>query len=112
MTPEDYKQRYNILTDNYNHSVRNLELDYVRQCSIAKVGDVIEATYGEKIKVNEVNIGMRWNGGHSTPPPICYIGVWLTKKGEPNKRGETRCVSESQIAKVNGEIPNGCKQNN
>lgn len=103
MTPEEYKQRYDILTDNYNRSVRNLELDYIRQSSIAKVGDVIEADFGLKIKVNQVTIGVRWNCGHSTPPPISYIGLWLTKKGEPNKRNEPRCINETQVIKVNDE---------
>lgn len=102
MTDEEYKERYKILTDNYNQSVLNLEKDYVRETSIAKVGDVIKETYGKSIKVESVRIGMRFSPTHQTPPPINYIGVLLTKKGVPNKRGEKYCMNEKQIVELNG----------
>lgn len=109
MTAEEYKERYKILTDNYNQSILNLEKDYVRETSIAKVGDVIKETYGKVIKVENVRIGMRFSPNHETPPPINYIGVLLTKKGEPNKRGEKYCISETQIAELNGVAINNSK---
>ena len=99
MTKDEFDERQAKLRFEYSCRKTAIEEEYVSANRVAKPGDIVCDNFGKSIKVNEVRYSM-YSGKY---PSIYYYGVVLTKKGEPNKRGETFSIYQERIATVNGE---------
>lgn len=98
MTKEELKQGIYDLEAKFKSDKNALHIKYVTANNRVKKGDTISDSQ-RTIIVERITYAMGFDG-----IPYClYHGKWLTKSGEPNKRGEEICLVQSSI-KSNNQI--------
>lgn len=96
MTYEDYKKALKAIHDERDRQVSNLVKLFISENAKFKVGDII-MDCGHTILVDEIKPS---RFAIDDCPNIYYMGKVLTKKLEPNKRGERVSVFESNAILV------------
>lgn len=98
MTKEELKQGISELEAKFKSDKNALHIKYVTDNNTVKKGDTISDSQ-HSIVVERITYSMGFDG-----IPYClYHGKWLTKSGDPNKRGEEVCIVQSNV-KSNNEI--------
>jgi hypothetical protein len=94
MTQEEYKSKVNEINNDHQEKLRLLAKEYAYSNNPYSIGDIVTDPVGS-IKIEQIKYqkGSIW----SSFPSCIYFGIELTKKGEPNKRGNKRSVFQSNI---------------
>ena len=79
--------------------MRRLARIALEENSQFKVGDRIEDETGRRIRVDKIK-GIRSYGGDWEMPKAMYMGVGLTRKGEPRKDGLTYCIFDKEVGLI------------
>jgi len=92
MTKEVYDKKWMEIKISFDAAKNGLYREFAYANNPYKHGDIVTDHIGS-IKIEKIQIYLGLN-----PYPQCvYIGVELTKKGEPNKRGNKRNIYQSNI---------------
>ena len=73
--------------------LKSLAKEYAFSNNPYKIGDVVI----DKIKTIKIEKIQFTLGGFQSTPECVYTGIELTKKGDPNKKGNKRSVYQSNI---------------
>lgn len=99
MTQEEYRKEYDAIRQDYRMRIRRLERIALEENSQFKLGDRIEDETGRRIRVDKIE-GIRAYGSECDMPKVMYVGVGLTRKGEPRKDGLTYCIFEKEVGLI------------
>lgn len=92
MDEQEYMDKLREICLEYDTKKKALVKEFALSNNQVKAGDVVKDKLGA-IEVTAVSIG--WT---SAGLPCCvYLGKILTKKGVPNKRGETRAIYQGNV---------------
>ena len=93
MTYEDYKKELDLIKKDAAAKEDALIIKFVNSNNPHKIGDVVTDNIGsiiiDKIKCSR-----------GATPCAVYYGVELTKKGQPNRRGERRGIYQSDLIAI------------
>jgi hypothetical protein len=94
MTKEEYQSK----CDEHHLKIKSLAKEYALSNNPYKIGDIVNDHTGS-IKIEKILLRRKWfiAKREFEYPQCIYIGVELTKKGEPNKRGYKRSIYQSNI---------------
>jgi hypothetical protein len=93
MTQYEYQLKLNQINKDHQIRLRFLASDFAESNNPHKIGDIVKDTIGF-IKIEQIQFTL---GGGKYLPECVYTGIELTKKGEPNKRGNKRTIYQSNI---------------
>lgn len=85
MTQEEYSKEFKAIQEEYERSLERLGRIAIQENAEFKKGDVIEDL--RRIRVDRVGLCYRYSRNSGVMPRPMYIGVGVTKKGEPMKDG-------------------------
>jgi hypothetical protein len=94
MTKEVYDKKWMKIKMSFEAAKEELYREFAYANNPYKIGDIVTDHMGT-IKIEKIKIYL----GLGTYPQCVYFGVELTKKGEPNKRGNKRSVYQSNLTK-------------
>jgi hypothetical protein len=92
MTQEVYLEKMMQIDRSYKAAKDELYKEFAYANNPYKIGDIVTDRIGT-VKIEKIQIYL----GLHTFPQCVYTGVELTKKGEPNKKGNKRSVYQSNI---------------
>lgn len=93
MELQEYNAKLDLLKNEFEQAKINLAIDFIKSNNPYNVGDVITDHVGT-IKINYIKYSM---GSFGSPPCAVYYGIELNKDGSQNKRGNTRCIYQSNL---------------
>lgn len=99
MDKNTYKERYYEMTRRHDKEIDELRKEYINSIKCANIGDIVTDKRGKSIIVDEV----KYTLDDSYYPKPIYRGLWLTKKGLPNVKGEGTNIYHEYIVSVNGK---------
>jgi hypothetical protein len=92
MTQEVYDKKWMEIKISFEAAKNALYKEFAYANNPYKIGDIVSDNLGT-IKIEKIKVYL----GLHIYPQCVYFGVELTKKGEPNKRGNKRTVYQSII---------------
>ena len=94
MNEQQYYERLKALHANHKKEILALYKEAALSNNPVKIGDTV-SDCGHTIIVDQIMVN---KSSYNNNMPNCYyIGVWLTKQGKPNKRGENVAVFQSNM---------------
>lgn len=93
MTKEEYKSKVIEINNDRELKLKSLAKEYALSNNPYKIGDIV-TDHIKTVKIEKIQFTL---GGLQSPPECVYTGIELTKKGEPNKKGNKRSVYQSNI---------------
>jgi hypothetical protein len=94
MKEQEYKDKLKELEEKFIMDKKSLAKEYAFSNALLRVGENASSNT-ETIKIDHIKYSM---GSFGSLPEVVYYGVLLTKKGEPNKRGERAGIHQSHLA--------------
>jgi|LakMenEpi03Aug12_release.lakeMendotaPanAssembly.Ray.scaffolds.fasta_scaffold1040893_1 hypothetical protein len=92
MTQVAYDKKLMEIKMSFEAAKEELYREFAYANNPYKIGDIVTDNTGT-IKIEKIKIYL----GLGIYPQCVYFGVELTKKGEPNKRGNKRSIYQSSI---------------
>lgn len=92
MTYEEYKQKRQTIEAERDKKLNDLVKSYVEANAKFKIGDII-SDFTHAIKIEKIKASLFRK---DDCPDIIYIGIQLTKKLEPHKRGERLSIYQNR----------------
>lgn len=101
MNKEEYLKAKKVLEEEFEEKKKQLAKEFAFSNNDVKIGDIITDHY-KTIRVEKFLWGYDFV---SHMPCMCYLGVRLTKKGEPVKReADDNRISQTHIREINGKL--------
>lgn len=96
MTKQEYDKKIKVITANYELLKKDLYRKFATANNTYKVGDIVTDHIGSIIieKIEFLAPSTFFNRDY---PECSYLGIELTKKGEPKKNGSKRYVYQYNI---------------
>ena len=97
MTKEVYDKKWMEIKRSFEAAKDELYKEFAYANNPYKIGDIVTDHIGTTVKIEKIQIYLGLGIYPQCVPQCVYTGVELTKKGEPNKKGNKRSVYQSNI---------------
>jgi len=95
MKDAEFVDKYNEIRKQCEDQITRLCIDFAEENKRFKVGDIIQDSYGNLIKMESVKYRKPYH--LSDTPVLYYFGKALTKKLQPRKDGELKTLSDHNL---------------
>ena len=91
MTQEEMWKQIVSINKRAELEKKRVYFQFVKENAKYRIGDIVSDST-DTIRIESISFSL-----YNNVPSIYYVGPLLTKKGQPRKDGETRCIYESVI---------------